>query len=85
MNKYVERDILEHMNLRKLLRDDLIDPILGEYYFNKGVDNFDQDRITIRDLKARYDAMKMSITIANVSLIISITMNVLMLILKCRR
>ena len=46
---------LQYQNLRKCLEENLINPILGEDYYNNAMDVYSCDKQITEDIKSKYD------------------------------
>lgn len=72
--------MLQYQSLRKNFDKYLVKPILGEEYYNMGLDVYTADELTCHELKREFDNLHSSNTILKVFLIISVAVNVLLVV-----
>lgn len=72
--------VLQYKSLRKNFRENLINPILGENYYNMGMDTYTCDEETTLDLKYRFDEMQTERDIARVVAVGMTIISVILLI-----
>lgn len=77
--KYYEK---QYRHLIKCFRDILLHPILGDDYYNMGMDAYTCNKFSCEDLKYKYDRLKNAKRIYKILFIIMLIIAILLAIFK---
>lgn len=75
--KTQEINMEQYKNLRSCFHKNLVEPILGEDYYNMACDVYNCDRITTEHLKREFDVKDKVIKTLNILFKISLLVNIL--------
>lgn len=79
---YTRISLLQYKNFRHSFNTYLKTPILGEDYYNLGMDTYNCDIFTCQDLKYKYDKLKSSRNTYAVITVILLIVNMLLWIFR---